>query len=87
MFEMFVEIKIDFDLCGNDVNQIDVVQFDVELVVIEDCGIEQLVSVCFYGLICELVNMLVVLFDEVWNLLKLGSQGWLFVGIQQINMY
>ncbi|MBR8329814.1 Tim44 domain-containing protein, partial [Burkholderia cenocepacia] len=85
--EMFAEIKIDLDSRGNDANQTDVVQLDAELVAIEDRGIEQSASVRFHGLIREAANTSAAPFDEVWNLSKSGSQGWLLAGIQQINTH
>ncbi|TXG15854.1 Tim44 domain-containing protein, partial [Burkholderia territorii] len=85
--EMFAEIKIDLDSRGNEANQTDVVQLDAELVAIEDRGIEQSASVRFHGLIRESANASAAPFDEVWNLSKSGSQGWLLAGIQQINTH
>ncbi|WP_455732994.1 Tim44 domain-containing protein, partial [Burkholderia stabilis] len=85
--EMFAEIKIDLDSRGNESNQTDVVQLDGELVAIEDRGIEQSASVRFHGLIRESANASAAPFDEVWNLSKSGSQGWLLAGIQQINTH
>ncbi|KVR73567.1 Tim44 domain-containing protein [Burkholderia ubonensis] len=85
--EMFAEIKIDLDSCGNEANQTDVVQLDAELVAIEDRGIEQSASVRFHGLIREATNAPAAPFDEVWNLAKSGSQGWLLAGIQQLNTH
>ena len=85
--EMFAEIKIDLDSRGNESNQTDVVQLDAELVAIEDRGIEQSASVRFHGLIRESANASAAPFDEVWNLSKSGSQGWLLAGIQQINTH
>ncbi|NIF45872.1 Tim44 domain-containing protein, partial [Burkholderia sp. Tr-862] len=85
--EMFAEIKIDLDSRGNDANQTDVVQLDAELVAIEDRGIEQSASVRFHGLIRESANAPAAPLDEVWNLSKSGSQGWLLAGIQQINTH
>ncbi|AXK66530.1 TIM44-like domain-containing protein [Burkholderia sp. IDO3] len=85
--EMFAEIKIDLDSRGNESNQTDVVQLDAELVGIEDRGIEQSASVRFHGLIRESANASAAPFDEVWNLSKSGSQGWLLAGIQQINTH
>jgi len=85
--EMFAEIKIDLDSRGNEANQTDVVQLDAELVAIEDRGIEQSASVRFHGLIRESANAPAAPLDEVWNLSKSGSQGWLLAGIQQINTH
>ncbi|KVP80690.1 Tim44 domain-containing protein [Burkholderia ubonensis] len=85
--EMFAEIKIDLDSRGNEANQTDVVQLDAELVAIEDRGIEQSASVRFHGLIREASNAPAAPFDEVWNLAKSGSQGWLLAGIQQLNTH
>ncbi|WP_143137748.1 Tim44 domain-containing protein, partial [Burkholderia ubonensis] len=85
--EMFAEIKIDLDSRGNEANQTDVVQLDAELVAIEDRGIEQSASVRFHGLIREAANAPAAPFDEVWNLAKSGSQGWLLAGIQQLNTH
>ncbi|KAG8149554.1 Tim44 domain-containing protein [Burkholderia catarinensis] len=85
--EMFAEIKIDLDSRGNESNQTDVVQLDAELVAIEDRGIEQSASVRFHGLIRESASASAAPFDEVWNLSKSGSQGWLLAGIQQINTH
>ncbi|HGL4256525.1 Tim44 domain-containing protein [Burkholderia dolosa] len=85
--EMFAEIKIDLDSRGNEANQTDVVQLDAELVAIEDRGIEQSASVRFHGLIRESANASAGPFDEVWNLSKSGSQGWLLAGIQQLNTH
>ncbi|KFG94811.1 membrane protein [Burkholderia paludis] len=85
--EMFAEIKIDLDSRGAESNQTDVVQLEAELVAIEDRGIEQSASVRFHGLIRESANASAAPFDEVWNLSKSGSQGWLLAGIQQISTH
>lgn len=85
--EMYAEIKIDLDSRGNEANQTDVVQLDAELLALEDRGIEQTASVRFHGLIREAANAPAAPFDEVWNLSKSGSQGWLLAGIQQLNAH
>jgi predicted lipid-binding transport protein (Tim44 family) len=41
----------------------------------------------FHGLIRESASASAAPFDEVWNLSKSGSQGWLLAGIQQINTH
>lgn len=84
MLEMFVEIKMGMGEWGVVMQEIDVVQLNVEVLdVVEEVNC-YIVSICFYGLICEEKNGLIELFDEFWNMIKLcdGSCGWMLVGIQ-----
>lgn len=85
--EMFAEVKIDLDGRGAGANQTDVVQLDAELLAVEDRGGEHLASVRFHGLIREAQGAAAEPFDEVWNLSKSGSQGWLLAGIQQASTH
>ncbi|MDU0810479.1 MAG: TIM44-like domain-containing protein [Burkholderia sp.] len=82
--EMFAEIKLDFDERGNEKNQTDIAQLDAELLDIEVQGNEYIASVRFYGLMRESLNELASPFEEVWNLSKCGSEGWILAGIQQL---
>ncbi|KWZ44122.1 hypothetical protein WS72_15520 [Burkholderia savannae] len=85
--EMFAEVKIDLDGRGAGANQTDVVQLDAELLAVEDRGNEHFASVRFHGLIREAQGAAAEPFDEVWNLSKAGSQGWLLAGIQQAGTH
>ncbi|AIO66093.1 Tim44 domain-containing protein [Burkholderia oklahomensis] len=85
--EMFAEVKIDLDGRGAGANQTDVVQLDAELLAVEDRGGEHFASVRFHGLIREAQGASAEPFEEVWNLSKSGSQGWLLAGIQQVNTH
>ncbi|MDU0809806.1 MAG: TIM44-like domain-containing protein [Burkholderia sp.] len=82
--EMFAEIKLDFEERGNEKNQTDIVQLDAELLDVEDHGKEHIASVRFHGLIRESLNDLASPFEEVWNLSRCGSNGWVLAGIQQL---
>ncbi|WP_063532878.1 TIM44-like domain-containing protein [Burkholderia sp. MSMB1589WGS] len=85
--EMFAEVKIDLDGRGAGANQTDVVQLDAELLAVEDRGDEHFASVRFHGLIRETQGAAAEPFNEVWNLSKAGSQGWLLAGIQQVSAH
>ncbi|KVD88057.1 hypothetical protein WS62_17215 [Burkholderia sp. ABCPW 14] len=85
--EMFAEVKIDLDGRGAGANQTDVVQLDAELLAVDDRGGDHFASVRFHGLIREAQGASAEPFDEVWNLSKSGSQGWLLAGIQQVNTH
>ncbi|SMF98322.1 Tim44 domain-containing protein [Burkholderia singularis] len=83
--EMFAEVKIDLDGRGAAANQTDVVRLDAELLSVEDRGSEHVASVRFHGLIREAAGAPAEPFNEVWNLSKSGSAGWLLAGIQQVT--
>lgn len=85
--EMFAEVKIDLDGRGAGENQTDVVRLDAELLAVEDRGGEHFASVRFHGMIRETQGAAAEPFDEVWNLSKSGSQGWLLAGIQQVSTH
>ncbi len=85
--EMFAEVKVDLASRGADKNQTDVVQLDAELLGVEERGNQYEASVRFHGLIREAPGASAAPFDEVWNLSKSGSEGWLLAGIQQINLH
>ena len=52
---------------------------------IQDAGFDgHLASVRFSGMIREEENQAAFRFEEVWNLYKTDSSGWLLAGIQQI---
>ncbi|WP_323122799.1 Tim44 domain-containing protein [Burkholderia alba] len=84
--EMFAEVKIDL-ASRTGANQTDVVQLDAELLGVEDRGGESLASVRFTGLIREAAGASAEPFEEIWNLSKSGSQGWLLAGIQQVSAH
>ncbi|MEX3548125.1 MAG: TIM44-like domain-containing protein [Burkholderia sp.] len=85
--EMFAEVKVDLGSRGADKNQTDVVQLEADLLGVEERGSQYEASVRFHGLIREAPGASAEPFEEVWNLIKLGSEGWLLAGIQQINLH
>ncbi|MEX3526583.1 MAG: TIM44-like domain-containing protein [Burkholderia sp.] len=85
--EMFAEVKVDLASRGADKNQTDVVQLEAELLGVEERGSQYEASVRFHGLIREAPGASAEPFEEVWNLTKSGSEGWLLAGIQQINLH
>jgi len=66
-------------------NRTDVVMLNGELLGIEKLADGYLASVRFSGMIREDDNTEASSFEEVWNLYKQGSQGWLLAGIQQMS--
>ncbi len=85
--EMFAEVKVDLASRGAGKNQTDVVQLEAELLGVQAQGSQSEASVRFHGLIRESANAGPEPFEEVWNLTKSGSEGWLLAGIQQINLH
>ena len=85
--EMFAEIKIQMDECGNVPQQTDVVTLNAELLEVTTEGSRHLASVRFSGLIREVAGAAAAPFDEVWNLSQptAGNQGWVVAGIQQLS--
>ncbi|SAK40141.1 Tim44-like domain-contain protein [Caballeronia hypogeia] len=85
--EMFAEVKLDVDARGSAPNRTDVVQLNADVLGVEDRAAEYLASVRFHGLIRESEGAAAEPFVEVWNLSKqkVGNEGWLLAGIQQVS--
>jgi predicted lipid-binding transport protein (Tim44 family) len=81
--EMFAEIKMDLSERGDAKNQTDVVSVDAQLLGVEEQGNLAMASVRFTGTLREAEGAPAEPFDEVWNLVKKGKDGWLLGGIQQ----
>lgn len=63
----------------------DILLLNAELMGIEEVAGGYLASVRYSGMIREQANTQAQHFEEVWNLYKADSQGWLLAGIQQVN--
>ncbi|MCY1312102.1 hypothetical protein D9M70_624940 [compost metagenome] len=65
-------------------NKTEVVLLNAELLGIETVSDGHLASVRFSGMLREAPGTEAFRFEEVWNLFKPASGGWLLAGIQQI---
>lgn len=82
--DLIAELKPQLEARGNESNKTEVVLLNAELLGIETVSDGHLASVRFSGMLRENPGAEAFRFEEVWNLFKPTSGGWLLAGIQQI---
>ncbi|MFU2003300.1 Tim44 domain-containing protein, partial [Bordetella avium] len=82
--DLIAEFKPQLEARGNEVNKTEVVLLNAELLGIETVSDGHLASVRFSGMLREAPGAEAFRFEEVWNLFKPTTGGWLLAGIQQI---
>ncbi|CUJ15644.1 Uncharacterized protein conserved in bacteria [Bordetella pseudohinzii] len=82
--DLIAELKPQLEARGNEANKTEVVLLNAELLGIETVSDGHLASVRFSGMLRENPGAEAFRFEEVWNLFKPTSGGWLLAGIQQI---
>ncbi|AHV92789.1 Tim44 domain-containing protein [Bordetella holmesii] len=82
--DLIAEFKPQLEARGTEVNKTEVVLLNAELLGIETVSDGHLASVRFSGMLRETPGAEAFRFEEVWNLFKPTSGGWLLAGIQQI---
>jgi predicted lipid-binding transport protein (Tim44 family) len=82
--DLITELKPQLAERGAAPNKTEVVLLNAELLGIETVSDGHLASVRFSGMLREAPGTEAFRFEEVWNLFKPASGGWLLAGIQQI---
>jgi predicted lipid-binding transport protein (Tim44 family) len=82
--DLIIELKPQLAERGEAPNKTEVVLLNAELLGIETVSDGHLASVRFSGMLREAPGTEAFRFEEVWNLFKPASGGWLLAGIQQI---
>ncbi|MDT4814999.1 Tim44-like domain protein [compost metagenome] len=82
--DLIIELKPQLAERGVAPNKTEVVLLNAELLGIETVSDGHLASVRFSGMLREAPGTEAFRFEEVWNLFKPASGGWLLAGIQQI---
>lgn len=82
--DLIAELKPQLLERGEAANQTEVVLLNAEMLGIETVSDGHLASVRFSGMLREEVGAEAFRFEEVWNLYKPATGGWLLAGIQQI---
>ncbi len=82
--DLIAELKPQLEARGAQANKTEVVLLNAELLGIETVSDGHLASVRFSGMLREAPGTEAFRFEEVWNLFKPNSGGWLLAGIQQI---
>jgi predicted lipid-binding transport protein (Tim44 family) len=82
--ELIAELEPQRAECGDASRKTEVVLLNAELLGIETLSEGHLASVRFAGMLRESPKAAAFHFEEVWNLFKGMSGGWLLAGIQQI---
>ncbi|AUL48609.1 hypothetical protein BTL55_17840 [Bordetella trematum] len=82
--DLIAELKPQLEARGEQANKTEVVLLNAELLGIETVSDGHLASVRFSGMLREAPGTEAFRFEEVWNLFKPNSGGWLLAGIQQI---